>query len=517
MKLKGILLTLSGLTLAATPALAISCHKPEQKPGEETKEPQDKEKTEVSLKTELNRMINSITNLEIKNKSQYTVDQLVGMDKQELSNLIEISAPEYDSKKYGVTVTKAEKKLNKDATAYDLDLTIQLFNKENIQITSFQRKFRELSGFNIAIEEVKALIANKNIHNFAKDITLSVENKSEILTKDVTKEQIIVSISPDAEYKDLYEIEIESFRPKAINTVLEVTLLILSKESDAKETVNFDIEGFKADKTTLNDEQLKEALSANIKDIELTVDDKKLFPSQVKNENIVASKYDAELFTFSILNEQDKPALEPQFKLDPFKYAKMSLKVRFQLTAKNNSEITGVGEYEITKGFPDISRSISKTPLAKTVESDPTRPEFPNVAKYLQVQYHKTVNGKKDPNAVTAFLKKDLDPINDNDPYKDIKSKYKDLRQKIIENLFVKSSDGTGSLMIVPNLGNTHRTFLTWILFTIDRQYYATTPKAELYQLFNSPLKKDGFNQSNSYSVDSIINIAKSTVNNGNI
>ncbi|MFV8419057.1 hypothetical protein [Mycoplasma sp. HF3V] len=92
MKLKGILLTISGLTLAAAPAIAISCQKPEdQDSGNQTQnnpKPEPDTTNNETLKTELNKTINAINNLDIKNKSQYTADQLATMDKAELAKLV---------------------------------------------------------------------------------------------------------------------------------------------------------------------------------------------------------------------------------------------------------------------------------------------------------------------------------------------------------------------------------------------------------------------------------------------
>ncbi|MFV8401387.1 hypothetical protein [Mycoplasma sp. 005V] len=528
MKLKGILLTISGLTLAAAPAIAISCQKPEdQDSGNQTQnnpKPEPDTTNNETLKTELNKTINAINNLDIKNKSQYTADQLATMDKAELAKLVSIPGTNFDETKYGITVVKAEKKLNEEATAYDLDLTIQIYSKENNQVISFTRKFQNLSGFNIAIEDVNTLISNKYINDFARSITLDVANKENIFAKDVEKNQVTITIPEQAAHKDLFNVAVESLRPKAINTTLEVTLLVSSKKSATQQTVTVDITGFKNDETTLANEELKTSLAANIKDIKLSVNDTKLLPSQVGRENIIASNYDEKNFTFAILEDvvtgENTPeatveyALQPQFKLDPFTFAKLGLKVKFKLTAKSNPEITATSVYDINKGFPSISRSIFQTPKDSTVDSNPTPPESARDIKYLQLQYKKK---QSDKNLVTGFIKKDLEPINEKDPYKDLKYKYKDLRQKILDNLFVKSSDGSGSLMIVPNLPTAQRTFLTWILFTIDRQYYAPKPKAELYQLFNAPLGKDALTQNTTYNVDHIIDIAKKTATNANV
>ncbi|MFV8459420.1 hypothetical protein [Mycoplasma sp. CR] len=529
MKLKGILLTISGLTLAAAPAIAISCQKPEDHDsGNQTQnnpKPEPDTTNNETLKTELNKTINAINNLDIKNKSQYTADQLATMDKAELAKLVSIPEANFDENKYGITVVKAEKKLNDDATAYDLDLTIQIYSKENNQVISLTKKFKNLSGFNIAESDLKALIANKYINDFAQGITLDVENKAEKYAKDVTKEQINVTIDPQNQHKDLFEVTVESFRPKAVNTTLEVTLLISSKESSAKQTVNLEINGFKSYDANLEKTQLQAALASSMRDIQLTVNNNKLLPSQVTRDNIVASGYDENNFDFSILEDKIEQngstfrvveaGLQPQFKLDSLTYAKLGLKIKFKLTAKANAEITQTGEFEIKSGFPAITGSIFKTPLAKTVDETPTQPTSPRDIKYLQLQYRKK-EGKKTV-TVTAFIKKDLEPVADDDAHKELKYKYRELRQKILDNLFVNSSDGSGSKMIVPNLPSAQRTFLTHILYTIDRQYYATNPKSEPYQLFSAAKGKELFASYMTYNVDNMIDIAKKTATNANV
>ncbi|WP_416755631.1 hypothetical protein ACM0K4_01110 [Mycoplasma sp. VS42A] len=530
MKLKGMLLTLSGLTLAATPVLAVSCHKPSQESGtKDDKGTDTEEKLNEKLKTELNKTINSITKLDIKNKAQYTVDQLVAMDKTQLASLITIADENFNKDQFGITVIKAEKKLNDEGIAYDLDLTLQLFNKAKDTITSFPRKFKSLTGFNIAEADLNALIASKYISTFAKKITLDVPSKAEMLAKDVTKEQITINIDPQAPYKDLFTVEVESCRPKAVSTTLEVALVISAKDGSVKETILLDIEGFKKDDTELKNAALKEALAANIKDIRLSVKaNNKLAPSQITRQDIIASNYDADNFTFAILDDETKqegnvikvvePGLQPQFKLDPLSLAKLGLKVKFKLTAISNPEISATGEYEIKNGFPSMMSSIFTTPSSKTVVSNPARPESPRDIKYLQVQYsRKKLDNPKEKEDVTVFIKRDLEPIADNDLNKELKAKYNALREKIITNLFEKSTDGTGSLRIISSLDRTQRTYVTRILFTIDRQYYATKPKSEPYLLFNAPAEKDILKQNNPFSVDHIIEIAKKTSTNANI
>ncbi|MFV8472410.1 hypothetical protein ACNQ2A_03260 [Mycoplasma sp. 1458C] len=526
MKLKGILLTISGLPLVATPVLAASCYQPSQQQGINPETPGTDFQLDEKIKTKLNKTINSIKNLDIKDKARYTVDQLVAMDKAELASLITIADDNFNPEDFNIIVVNAEKKLNDDGIAYDLDLTIQLVDKAKNDVTSFTRKFKGLSGFNISDADLKALIASKYINAFAKKITLDVASKAEMLAKDVTKEQIAINIDPEAPQKDLFNVEIISFRPKAVSTTLEVTLLISAKNSSAKETILLDIEGFKNEENELNNAALKEALTANMKDIKLTVKNNKLVPSQVTRNDIAASNYDEKNFTFSILDDVTQqegniikvvePALQPQFKLDSSKYAKLGLKIKFKLTAKTNSEISQTGEFEIKSGFPNITASIFSTPLAKTVVEEPAQSAGSRDVKYLQLQYRKKTEDKKYTTA-TAFVKKDLDPIDENDPHKDLKYKYKELRQKILDNLFVKSNDGSGSLMIIPNLPTTQRTFLATILFSIDRQYYASKPKSEPYQLFNAPKGKELFAIYLTYNVENMIDIAKKTATNANV
>ncbi|MFV8499930.1 hypothetical protein ACNQ1M_02430 [Mycoplasma sp. VS424B] len=528
MKLKGILLTLSGLTLAATPVLAVSCYQPSQESDTKDDKGTDTEaKLNEKLKTELNKTINSITKLDIKNKAQYTADQLVAMDKTQLASLITIADENFNKDQFGITVIKAEKKLNDEGIAYDLDLTLQLFNKAKDTITSFPRKFKSLTGFNIAEADLNALIASKYISTFAKKITLDVPSKAEMLAKDVTKEQITINIDPQAPYKDLFTAKIESCRPKAVSTTLEVALAISAKDGSVKETILLDIEGFKKDDTELKNAALKEALAANIKDIRLSVKaDNKLTPSQITRQDIIASNYDTDNFTFAILDDVTKqegnvikvvePGLQPQFKLDPLLLAKLGLKVKFKLTAISNPEISATGEFEIKNGFPPMAKSIFTTPSSKTVESKPARPDSPKDINYLQIQYTKKA-ANKPTEEVTAFIKRDLDPVADDDLNKELKAKYKALREKIIANLFEKSTDGSGSLRIISSLDRTQRIYVTRILFTIDRQYYAEKPKSEPYLLFNAPAEKDIFKQNNPYGVDHIIEIAKKTSINANI
>ncbi|MHA3801963.1 hypothetical protein [Mycoplasma sp. VS30B] len=551
MKLKSILLTISGLTIASTPIMAISCNSKEN-PNETQPSTNDKTdnkndnqgsqgtqgpqggsnnngnnhtndkghnggdsnvvspKDDVQLKANLDAKIQGLQHLDIKDKIKYTADQIKEMDKAELAKKIEVVDSGFENDKYGFTVVNVEKKL-KDGSKYVINLEVQLFAKDKPKLLSETKKFNDIEGFNISKDDLMELLEQSKREAFIKGLSIQVDNKEHIKISELTKEQIKVISNADEAVQKLYTVDVESFRPKAVNTTLEATLTITVVKSGAKITVVKELEGFKDEKSV---QTIDEILAASINDIKLSTKldaaKKAPFPSLVKESDIIATGYNDEMLDFSVVEGSIKPKFEiippSQFLSFSAPQFKSSVSLKIKLTSKEDPSKSVEKDFVIDNlSTPD--KRIYFAPIKSTLyeenatasDSDANKPKDTTTSDAITDKTSSAnrptkslqLVARKNKQNYDVLIKYELEEIKKDDKNMYIKMKLMNLRSLIIDTLFEKSPDQTGKKIMLSTLTETIKQFTSRIIFTIDALYYSENPAEEYYDLFNGPSMVD--------------------------
>ncbi|MHA3839368.1 hypothetical protein ACX1NB_02280 [Mycoplasma sp. HF14] len=492
MKLKSILLTISSLSIMTAPI--ISCNNNHSSNNTQTSTNDNSLNNNTQLKTALDAKIQGIQNLDIKDKINYTADEIKEMNKTELAQMIEVVDQGFDKDKYGFIVVNVEKKLN-EGSKYVINLEVKLFAKDKPQLLSEAKVFNNIGGFNISKDNLSELVEQAKKDAFINGLSIQVDNKEKIQISQLTKEQIHIISDADEATQKLYKVAVEDFRAKSVPTTLEVTLSIISVKSGTKFTALKELEGFMAQEAS---QSIEEILASNINDIKLSTkldaSNKAPFPSLVKETDIVATGYNEELLDFSVVEGSIKPKFEiipPSQALAAFAATqfKSSISFKIKLTAKNDAT-KSIEKDCIIEGLSTPDKRLYLTPLKSTIEeaNTPSSSEINNGDNTIN-KTTKSIQliGRKNKKNYDVLVKYQLEDLNEDDKHAVYKSKLVKLRNMLIDALFEKVPDQTGKKIMLSTLTDAIRQYASRIIFTIDALYYSSNPAREYLELFDGP------------------------------